>query len=74
MWAGFDPELQRTWQIVRGMAARQRQTPTREWPLVLDQESGLLLVVREWPDGSVTSYATSEFSGRVAGGSPPDER
>ena len=30
MWFGFDPELQRNWQIVQGMVARQRQTPTRE--------------------------------------------
>jgi hypothetical protein len=74
MLPGFDPELQRNWQIVRGMVARQRQTPTREWPLVFDQESGLLLVVREWPDGSVTSYATSEFSDRLSGGGPPRER
>lgn len=42
------------WQVVRGMAARQWQTPTREWPLVFDHETDLLLVVREWPDGSVT--------------------
>ena len=74
MWFGFDPELQRYWQIVQGMVARQRQTPTREWPLVFDQESSLLLVVREWPDGSVTSYATAEFSDRLSGGGPPQER
>jgi hypothetical protein len=71
MWPGFDPELHRDWQIVRGMVSRQRQTPTREWPLFFDEESDLLLVVREWPDGSVTSYATSEFSDRLRGGDPP---
>jgi hypothetical protein len=68
MWSGFDPEIQRDWQVVRGMVARQRQTPTREWPLVFDQETDLLLVVREWPDGSVTSYATSEYSDQIRGG------
>jgi hypothetical protein len=30
--------------------------------------------VREWPDGSVTSYATAEFSDRLSGGGPPQER
>jgi hypothetical protein len=72
MWPGFDPELLRNWQIVQGMVARQRQTPTREWPLIFDEETDLLLVVREWPDGSVTSYATSEFSHLIRGGDPPN--
>jgi hypothetical protein len=68
MWSGFDPEIRRDWQIVKGMVARQTQTPTREWPLVFDPETDLLLVVREWPDGSVTSYATSEYSDLIRGG------
>jgi len=38
------------------MVALQRQTPTREWPLVYDEALEMLLVVREWPDGSVTAY------------------
>ena len=72
MWSGFDPEMRRNWQFVRGMVARQRQTPTREWPLTFDYESGLLFVVREWPDGSVTSYATSEYSDSIRGGGASD--
>jgi hypothetical protein len=68
MWPGFDPELQRQWQVIKGMVARQQQAPSREWPLHFDVDSDELLVVREWPDGSVTSYTTSEFSDRIRGG------
>lgn len=68
MWSGFGPEIQREWRFVHGMVARQKQTPKREWPLVFDRETDLLLVVREWPDGSVTSYATSEYSDLIRGG------
>ena len=39
MWRGFDPELHRDWQVIQGMIGRQRQTPTREWPLIFDEES-----------------------------------
>jgi hypothetical protein len=74
MWSGFDPEMRRDWQVVRGMVARQTQTPTREWPLVFDPETDLLLVVREWPDGSVTSYATSEYSDLIRGGDSSNAR
>jgi hypothetical protein len=41
------------------MVALQQQTPTREWPLLYIEEHDALLVVREWPDGSVTSYTLS---------------
>jgi len=57
MWPGFDPQLDRGLAIIREMVALQRQTPTREWPLVHIPEHDALLVVREWPDGSVTAYA-----------------
>jgi hypothetical protein len=56
------------------MVARQWQTPTREWPLVFDHETDLLLVVREWPDGSVTCYATSEHSDLIRGGDSSNAR
>ena len=58
MWPGFDPETKKELENIRRMVALQRQTPTREWPLicvVVDKQAGLL-VVREWPDGSVTAY------------------
>jgi len=42
------------------MVARCHQTPTREWPLIFMGD--VLLVVREWPDGSLTAYCTSEYS------------
>lgn len=58
MWPGFDPEILKGLEAIRDMVARQRQTPTREWPLVYVKQHGLVLVVREWPDGSITAYAT----------------
>jgi hypothetical protein len=58
MWPGFDPDTKRELENIRRMVILQRQTPTREWPLIrvdIDEQAGLL-VVREWPDGSVTAY------------------
>ena len=64
MWAGFDPELLRQLATIRQLSALRHCTPTREWPfVVVDQnleEQGALLVVREWPDGSITAYVTSK--------------
>ncbi len=57
MWPGFDPAIVKGLASIREMVARQQQTPAREWPLVYVDEHALLLVVREWPDGSVTAYA-----------------
>jgi hypothetical protein len=70
MWFGFDPELRREWECIRGMVARQHQTPTREWPLIFVEEQDALLVVREWPDGTLTSYATTDYSHLIRGGDP----
>jgi len=36
--------------------SRQHQTPTKEWPLIHVGDHGVVFVVREWPDGSVTAY------------------
>jgi hypothetical protein len=63
MWNGFDGELQKQLKTVKTLANLSHQTPTREWPLVFVQEHDALLVVREWPDGSITSYMTSEIKG-----------
>lgn len=60
MWSGFDPEFRRRLENIRRMAALRRQTPTREWPLVFVDRHKALLVVREWPDGSITAYTMSE--------------
>jgi hypothetical protein len=57
MWSGFDSDLQQQWKFVREMVALQRQTPKGEWPLVVIHEYDALFVVREWPNGSMTSYA-----------------
>jgi hypothetical protein len=57
MWPGFDPELMKDLASIREMVSRQHQAPTKEWPLVFVSEHEVLLVVREWPDGSITAYA-----------------
>src|SRR5262245_43999237 len=59
MWSGLDPELRRQLDTVRQMVALRYQTPTREWPLAFVERDAALLVVREWPDGSVTAYISS---------------
>jgi hypothetical protein len=60
MWSGFDPELLRQLATIRQLVALKHQTPTREWPLIYVKQHKALLVVREWPDGSITAYTTSE--------------
>ena len=56
MWPGFDPDVLRDLTTIREMVALRYQTPQREWPLAYVEEQHALLVVREWPDGSVTAY------------------
>jgi hypothetical protein len=65
MWSGFDPQLRRELEHVRRMVSLRRQTPTREWPLIFDETNQELLVVREWPDGSVTAYLMQRGSSRA---------
>jgi len=62
MWSCFDPELRRQLENIRQMVRLTHQTPTREWPLLFLDDRDELLVVREWPDGSITAYLTSEYS------------
>ena len=62
MWSGFDPELRRQFDSLRQMVSLRHQTPSREWPLILVEQCRALLVVREWPDGSLTAYLTSDYS------------
>jgi hypothetical protein len=71
MWHGFDPNLKRELENIRKMVGLRHQTPTREWPLVFVEEHDVLLVVREWPDGTITAYATNEFSDEIRGDDPP---
>ena len=59
MWFDLDPELRRELEHVRRMVSLQRQTPTREWPLLSVDEHEALLVIREWPDGTITAYLAS---------------
>ncbi len=65
MWPGFDPELRRQLEHIRAMAKLSQQSPTKEWPLIFVEEHNELLVIREWPDGAITSYATSEHSDSI---------
>lgn len=66
MWAGFNDELLRQFDSVRELVDLRHQAPTREWPLVFVKDE--LLVIREWPNGSVTAYTTSEYSDRLKRG------
>jgi hypothetical protein len=59
MWPGLDPEFVRQLGILRQLVALRYQSPTSEWPLVFVEDRDELLVVREWPDGSLTGYLTS---------------
>ena len=59
MWFDLDPEIRRQLEHVRRMVSLQRQTPTREWPLLSVDEHQALLVIREWPDGTITAYLAS---------------
>jgi hypothetical protein len=65
MWQGFNRDVQRDFQTIKALTNLTRQTPTKEWPLIFVKEHDLLLVVREWPNGEITAYATSEFSDRI---------
>jgi len=56
MWPGMDPELRRQLATIRQLVSLRHRTPTREWPLVVVRKYDALLVVREWPDGSLTAY------------------
>ena len=64
MWYGLDPDIQRQLATIKEISRRRFQTPTREWPLVVVEDHDALLVVREWPDGSLTAYACTDLSGR----------
>jgi hypothetical protein len=67
MWQGFDPEIKRDLAAVKALFSLSSQTPTREWPLVFVGEHDALLVVREWPDGQLTAYWTSEIRDPLPG-------
>ena len=60
MWPGMDPELRRQLATIRQLVALRHQTPTREWPLIVLRKYDALLVIREWPDGSLTAYTMSQ--------------
>jgi hypothetical protein len=68
MWSGFDPEFVRQLGVIRQMVRLRYQSPTREWPVIFVDDRDELLVVRQWPDGSLTAYLAS----RTAGDTQPD--
>jgi len=65
MWSGFDPEFVRQLGVIRQMVALRYQAPTREWPVICVDDREELLVVREWPDGTLTAYLTSVTAGET---------
>ena len=62
MWEVFDPETKRQLATIKEMTARRRQIPNEEWPLVFVEEHQQLLVVREWPNGTLTAYTCDDSS------------
>ena len=59
MWHGLNPNSWPELVSLRARLALGSQTPTREWPLLYVEEDDTILVVREWPDGSITAYTLS---------------
>jgi hypothetical protein len=60
MWPGFDPEIARDLATVKMLVGLCHRAPTHEWPLIFVAEHDALLVVRQWPNGEITAYWTSE--------------
>jgi hypothetical protein len=56
MWSGFDPEFVRQLGVIRQMVSHRYQSPSSEWPVIFLDDRDELLVVRQWPDGSLTAY------------------
>lgn len=67
MWQGFDPEIKRDLAALKALVRLTHQTPTKEWPLVFVEDYDALLVVREWLDGQITAYWTSEIRDPLTG-------
>jgi hypothetical protein len=60
MWYEFDPEMKRDLAAVKTLTSLSHQAPTNEWPVIFVEEHDALLVIREWPNGEMTAYWTSE--------------
>jgi hypothetical protein len=63
MWSGFDPEFVRQLGVIRQMVTLRYQSPTGEWPVIFLRDRDELLVVRQWPDGTLTAYLASAPTG-----------
>jgi len=61
MWHGFDADIQKQLATIKTLTALRHETPTKEWPLIFIPEHDALFVVREWPNGEITAYTTSDF-------------
>jgi hypothetical protein len=59
MGTGMDPNVRKELKTIREPVTLRHQSPTKEWPLVYVEEFDLMLIVREWPDGSITAYTVS---------------
>jgi hypothetical protein len=74
MWDGFDQQIQRDLATIRQLVGLRHRTPTEEWPLIFIEEHDLLLVLRAWPDGSLTCYATDQYSDAIRRNDLPPSR
>lgn len=68
MWSGFNPEQQKALTMVKLVTALRQQMPTKEWPLVVD--GATILVVREWETGEITASLNLAGSSSAGGTSP----
>jgi hypothetical protein len=62
MWPGFDPEFVRQLGVIRQMVTLRYPVADARMAAGFREDRDELLVEREWPDGSLTSYLTSEHS------------
>jgi hypothetical protein len=65
MWSGFDPEFVRQLGVIRQMVTLRYQSPTGEWPVIFLHDRDELLVVRQWPDGTLTAYLAPATAGET---------
>jgi hypothetical protein len=71
MWSEFNPEQQKTLTMVKLVTALRQQVPTKEWPLIVD--GATILVVREWETGEITASLNVAGAAGADGTSPSNQ-
>ena len=60
MWLNMNPNCWPELRQIREAVARQHQVPTQECAVTYIKKYKAALVVREWPDGSLTANLTKD--------------